>query len=296
MKTHFLTLIRTTTLLMTGCIANLRPTIVKKNPNSTELETKGREILKKAHIAHGVDNMLKHEVYQFDATDDWKGMMGSMGKLWPEKNTQMKFKYAVNTFDAQVKFMSGEQKGNSVGVQSWQLYEGEGENANFDIKENKRYSFGMAAFQYFTEVVNRMENASIVRYGGEKEFNGKQYDLVYVTCNDEKPSKDVDQYLLYIDKITHMLDYASFTLRDNYLKIPGSSMLYGSIGFSDYRNIDGYLVPFVQTLFTIKPKKNNNKYLHQLKLTSFDFDDFNRSELYPNKSIESIGDNKRSKN
>ncbi|MFT5822230.1 MAG: hypothetical protein ACI8ZM_003486 [Crocinitomix sp.] len=292
MKTNILTLLISSVLLMTGCMANLRPSLVKKSPNSTELENKGKEILQKAYDAHGSENLLKHEVYRFTATDDWKGMLGTIGKIWPEKNTEMEIKFAVNTFDAQVKFMSGEQIGNSAGLQSWNFYEGVADKANFDVEKNDKYTFGMAAFQYFIELVSRMNNANIIRYAGETEFNNKHYDLVYVTWNSEKANKDVDQYLLYIDQSTHILDYASFTIRENYINMPGASALYGSIGFSDYRNIDGYLVPFTQTLFSSKPKKNNDKYLHQLKLKSFVFDDFKKSELYPNKSIKSVGDSK----
>ncbi|MBL4625818.1 MAG: hypothetical protein JKY42_11875, partial [Flavobacteriales bacterium] len=227
-------------IVLSSCTVNLLPEMVEENPNSIELETKGKEILEKAYVAHGSEVMEKHKVYQFTATDDWQGMMAGMGKLWPQKNSNMTFKYVPNTFDGQVKFKDGETKGKIAGLQSWQYYENEDNtDANFDVENNVRFSFGMAAFQYFTELVGRMNNAEIIRYAGEKEFNGNVYEMVYVTWKSEEPRDNVDQYLLYINKQTSMLDYASYTLRDNYLDIPGAGMMYGTIGFSDYKEIDG---------------------------------------------------------
>ena len=279
--------------VLSTCIANLRPSNVKKNPNSVELETKGKEILAKTFIVHGSAVVEKHEVYQFTATDDWKGIMAGMGKLWPQKNSKMTFKYVPNTFDAQVKFEDGKTMNQTAGIQSWKFYEKDTKGtANFYVKSNKRFVFGMSAFQYFTELVGRLSNAEIIRFGGEKTFNGISYSLIYVTWKTEKANNDVDQYLLYINKETSMLEYASYTLRDNYLKMPGSASLYGSIGFSDFKSIDGFMVPFTQSIFLMGPKKNNNKYLHQLVLESFSFDEFDKTDLYPDDKIETIGDSK----
>jgi len=290
------TIITAAAIALSSCTANLIPSTVKKNPNSTELESKGKEILQKAYVAHGSENLEKHETYQFTATDDWKGMMGTIGKIWEDKNSQLTLKYVPGTFDGQVHFNSGEDSGKIVGLQSWKYYEiDKCDKPNFDRKYNKKAVFGLAAFQYFTELVGRMNNAEIIRYGSEKVFNGNIYDLVYVTWKSEKKDKEVDQYILYINKETSMLDYAIYTLRDNYLSMPGTAMMYGSIGYSDYKNIDGFMVPFTQSLFTFKPEKNNNKYLHQLKLSTFTFDSFNKEELYPNKNIEAIGDSKSTK-
>jgi hypothetical protein len=280
-------------VLLGSCRADLRPKAIKTNPDSKELEAKGKALLQTAYKAHGVENLLKHEVYQFTATDDWKGLMGGMGKLWPQKNTNMTFKFATNTFDSQVKFNDGKTTDHIVGIQSWQYYEkDESGTFNFAVKKNDRHVFGLAAFQYFTELVGRMPNAEIIRAAGQKEVNGVTYDLVYVTWKTEVANIEVDQYILYINKATSILEYATYTIRDNYLKMPGSSAFYGTIRFSDFQTIDGFKVPFTQTIVLNNPKKNIKKYIHQLKLTSFSFDGFDKADLYPNKSIRAIGDNK----
>lgn len=279
-------------ILLTGCMANIQPKLVKKNPNSEKLEKKGKAILKKAHDAHGVDNLLRHDVYQFVTIDDWKGPLAGMGKLWPEKNTKMEFKYAINTFDARVKFLSGSRINQSVGLQSWKFYEGEGDSTNFNVEHDERLTFGLAAFQYFSELTGRLENAEIIRYGGEKEFKNVKYDLVFVTWKQEDAHKEFDQYLLYINKTTNLIDYATYTIRDNYLHLPGTKIFYGTIGFSNFKDVDGYKVPFTQSIFLFGPKKQNSKYLHQLNIESFSFDEFEKEELYPRKDLQAVGDKK----
>lgn len=281
--------------LLTSCSVNLLPATIKNNPNSNELENKGKEILAVSNEAHGTANLLKHDVYQLKGTDDWQGMMGGMGKLWPQKNTEISIKYGVNTFDAQLAFESGKTEQQVVGLQSWNYYEVEDNKPNFDVKDNDRNIFGMAAYQYFSELIGRMAQAEVIRYVEEKEFNGQQYDVIYVTWHQEAKDKEVDQYILYINKQTHLLDYVTYTIRDNYLKMPGANLFHGSTHFSDYRNIDGYMVPFTHTVFMNDPKTKESKYLHQLKLKSFTFDSFDKSELYPNESIESVGDSKEGK-
>ena len=282
-------------IIMTGCTANLLPKSLKNGEDNRTLEEKGNRLLESAWKAQGFDNLENHKTFQFTFTDYWKGMMGGMGKLWAQKKTRINQKGALKSFDSQIEFLDGKTKGLVAGIQSWKYYEMENGVANFNVKENERYIFGMTAFHYFTELIDRLKNAEFIRYAGEKKFNGKDYDLVYVTWKSLKKNKEVDQYILYLNKETKMLDYVTFTVRDSYLKMPGASMFYGSMQFSDYRNIDGFKFPFLQTVYLNKPKKKEKKYMHQLKVESFEFDSFEESDLYPNKSLKKLGDKKVTK-
>lgn len=281
-------------LFMQTYSVDLLPKSLKGDENAQEMEARGKAILKNAWKVHGVDSLNKHQVYQFTAVDDWKGMMAEMGKLWPQVNTTLNIKYAINTFDAQLEFLDGKTKGLVTGLQSWNYYEKpEGGKINFEVEDNERFVFGMAAFQYFSELVGRLNNAELIRYAGEKEFNNKSFHLVYVTWGSLEVNEEHDQYVLYVNKANNMLEYAVYTVRDNYLNMPGADMFHGSIEFSDYRSINGYQVPFTQTVFMNNPDENRDNYLHQLKLTSFSFDDFDISELYPSTEFKTVGDSKQ---
>lgn len=276
-----------------SCSANLLPFSVKKSTDQAGLEKKGRDLLLKSVKQQGFENFNTKETYEFTAEDHWKGPMGGIGKLWSKKRSKMNFKYIPNTFNASVEFLDGKDVGNKAGLQSWNYYRVEkGEQPNFEVKKAKRHVFGMAAFQYFTELTQRLSKAPIIRYAGEKVINDLEYDVVYCTWETIYASKEHDQYLVYINKKTNAVEYASYTIRDNYLKMPGSGVFYGSIHFTDMRNVDGFKVPFQQYIFIGKPKKKDKKYVHKLSLDSFKFDSFDSNELYPNSELKKGGDSK----
>ncbi len=281
-----------TSLLLPSCMADLRTALIEEEGITKTNEEKGRNLLAEAWKKQGFEYLDQHTTYSFHGFDTWKGLSGKLGKPWPHWKSEMDFKYAIGTFDGQVLFQNGKRKGVLAGLQSWQYYEKEpGDKLEFKAY-NKRIAFGLSAYQYFVELLDRLRQAPIIAYAGEKDFNSHQYDLVFATWETPEPHMEHDQYVLYINKKTGMLDYAVYTLRDNYLKPPGYKSFYGSIHFSDYWSIEGVLIPHKQTVFLNAPKKKEKKYAHQMIVTDFQFDAFDVKELHPNPDITPVGDDK----
>ncbi len=285
-------ILTTTAVLMSSCIADMRTALIKDNGIPIDSETKGKSLLATTWDKHGFENLRNHRTYSFQGLDVWKGMMGRMGKPWPEAKSQLQFKYALGTFDSQVHFKDGKRQGVTAGLQSWQYYETEpGSEVKFK-PYNPRIGFGLSAYHYFFEMLDRLKRAPIIAYAGERVFNGQPYDLVFATWEKPSPHMQHDQYILYINRNTLMLDYAVYSLRDNYLKIPGYKAFYGSVKFSDYREVNGVLIPHRQTVFLNQPKKKEKKHIHQLLVSNFQFDSFDIKELYPDSTLEKLGDSK----
>jgi hypothetical protein len=150
--------------------------------------------------------------------------------------------------------------------------------------------FALTATQYFMELVGRLRNAELITYAGEKKFNKKTYDLVFVKWGELKKHKKDDQYLLWINKETGLTEYCEYTVRD--IAFPGS-LITACIAFSDFRDVKGFKVPFEQYLFSGVPSSKMEKYLHRFELKSFAFDSFSKTELYPNDKMETFGDSKK---
>jgi hypothetical protein len=231
-----------------------------------------------------------HQVYQVVMNDDWRGLAGKIGTMWPSQNIDLDLKYAVGTFDGQVEFLSGKRKGDKVGLQSWELYEVQNDSITFSEKSDKKMVFALTATQYFMELVGRLRNAELITYAGEKKFNGETYDLVFVTWEKLKKHKKDDQYLLWINKETGLAEYCEYTVRD--IAFPGS-LFTTCIAFSDYKDIEGVKIPFKQYVCNGGPSTNLVKYLHRFKLKYFTFDSFPEKVLYPNKEMEIFGDYKK---
>jgi hypothetical protein len=282
-------------ITLQSCMADMRTVMIKREGITPMNESKGKTIIKNTWEKHGFAKLANHKVYSLIADDTWKGMMGKMGKPWPDAKSKLKLKYAINTFDSQVEFMDGRKENSIAGLQSWQYYEQEQQKGIEFIEYNKRIAFGLSAYQYFFEMLDRLKRAPIISYAGEKKFNDTLYDLIFITWQDPEPHMGHDQYLLWINKDTQLLEYAVYSLRENYLKMPGYKAFYGSIKFDDYKNIDGILIPHKQTVFLNEPSKKDKRHLHQLIVKDFKFDDFDINELYPNPEIAKIGDKKLKK-
>ena len=275
-----------------SCMADLRPALIKKEGITTVNEAKGKRILQEAWEKQGYDQLKQKQSYSYHAEDSWKGLMGRMGKPWPEAKSNMFFKYEVGSFDSQVKYLDGKKANTFAGLQSWNYYEFDENEQPQKMKMNNRVRFGLSAYQYFFEMLDRLKQAPIISWAGEEIFIGQRYDIIFVTWEKIEPHMGHDQYKLLINKKTKRLDYAIYTLRENYLKIPGSRVFYGSVKYENYQEVDGIWVPHTQTVFLNKPKKKMKRNLHQLKVSDFKFNSFDLTLLKPFEDVKSTGNSK----
>ena len=293
MKTYFVLGLFAVTLL-SGCkMVDLQTVDMKEDGLTSEAAQKGQALLEAAWKAQGMDKLHEHSTYSVTAEDEWRGLMGRMGKVWPEARSALHLKYAVGSFDSQVEFLDGKEEGLIAGLQSWNYYEIQpGEAVEFKEKANARIRFGLSAYHYFFELTDRLKRAPIVTYAGEKEHKGKVYDVVFATWESTEPHMEHDQYRLWLDKETGMLEYSEYTVRENYFRPPGWKSFYGSIYFEDFREVDGIMIPFKQSVYLNSPNKKEQKYLHRLVVSDFAFDTFDVADLTMDAAIDLLGDSK----
>lgn len=296
MKTEnikFIGLLIIVSTMVQGCMYDLRTKSIKKEGISVDNIEKGKALLEKAWRKQGYDKLKDFEVYAFHGTDTWRGMLGKMGGIWPDAKTELDFKYQIGSFNGQVTFADGERKGDAVGLQNWHYYEiSQGDTIFKGLKEKSAESmvFGISAFQYFGEMIDRIKNAPIISYAGEGEMRGKHYDLVFCTWGNEAPHIEHDQYLAWINKETGLLDFTQYTIRDSYLRPPGYKMLGGGIEFTDFRMVNGIMIPHEHIVYAVKLNKNQKRNLHRLIISDFKFNDFAPNDLEIDKQIKPGGD------
>lgn len=279
-------------VVLQSCMADLRPSLIKKEGITSHNELKGKKILQESWERQGFDKLHQFTSYSFHGEDVWKGMMGRLGKPWPDAKSNMFFRFEIGTFDSQVKYLDGKKANTYAGLQSWHYYEFPEGNSPKRLKMNYRRRFGLSAYQYFFEMLDRIKQAPIVSWAGSETFNGEQYDIIFATWHKTDPHMGHDQYKLLINKKTKRLDYTIYTLRENYLKMPGARAFFGSVKYSDFKEIDGIFIPHTQTIFLNNPKKKDKKNLHVLKVKDFQFDSFDLNLLKPFSDIRSTGNSK----
>lgn len=137
----------------------------------------------------------------------------------------------------------------------------------------------------------RLLGADIIRYAGEISFNGQSYDLVYVTWGQDAPHKEHDQWLIYINKTTGMLDLTEVTINDFFMPTP-NGLKWDSVHFDRSLTANGIYMPSQITIQIGKPKKKK-KHVYSFSLTDYRFDNFEEKLLYPLPNLEKIGDSKK---
>ena len=243
-------------------------------------QIKGRQILNAYVIENGYDKFSSVETYQVKAREHWKGMMGNMGNPWPEKNLSyvMKFVPDLNEFTNQIKLSSEKKNGDVWGMKktlSSVYYQKKGAERK-PIKEGKE-SFMLANYQWWIEFPYRLNQLENVTFAGVKEKNGEIYDLVLATWGDDlKAKKDFDQYMLWFNQSTGLIDLVTFTYRDVPMMMP--PFMYGTALFDDYRVVNGIRMPFSQK-FQINGPSEKSKYAHHFMIDNIEFDIFSKEYL-----------------
>lgn len=267
------------------------------NLSAIESEQIAVQKLEETITKQGFLIMKEKKLYQFEAIDDWRGFLGGLAKIWPDRKTRFLFKHNFNTFDGIATFLDGKRSGDTIGVQSWVYYEKNPETSLYENMDtpNKfnKLEFGMVIFHYFLELPYRLRNAPIKRYYGKRTNKGVTYDLVFATWGTETANKEFDQYILWINSETKLVDYCVYTLRDN--NNPFTRQKYGSIAYLNHKDIEGVKIPFKMPVLlddVVISKPSLDKYFHQFSIEHFSFGGYSESELYPFSKIQKQGDEK----
>ncbi len=271
---------------------DLRTDYVKEQPAQTA-EEKGRQLLADAAQKMGYDKLANTEVYETTANFKWKGLwpLMPMNSLPGNLNKDIQFKFATNSFDGQVKYLEGRKEGLVQGLQSWEGYKIKRNNGELKQHEHDRYIWGLATYHYLVEAPLTMKDAEIVRYAGEKEFDGQSYETVYVTWGTEEPNKQYDRFLVYVNKDTGFIDMAELTIGDFYLPMP-KGMQHATVQWDREMASNGTYLPSMTYIQLGKPK-DKSKYVYKYSSKDYKFDSFPKSELYPIEGLTDFGNSKK---
>ncbi|MEL6919211.1 MAG: hypothetical protein AAFO99_15955 [Bacteroidota bacterium] len=270
---------------------DLRSQYLLERPDKQE--TKGYELLESSMKKMGYDKFAQTEVYEVTAQFKWKGIWLTMPmNAFPGNNQKdLQFRFATNTFDGQLEYLEGRKKGVVQGLQSWEGYKIQKDSDRIKRHEHDRYIWGLATYHYILESPKRMLDATIIRYAGEKEFEGKVYDLVYATWGSEEPNKKYDRWLIYINRETGFIDLTEVTINDFFIAMP-KGMQHGTVRFERAKTSVGAYLPSKIQIQLLSPKGEKN-YVYYFTLKNYKFNSFSKEKLYPLEGLPFYGNAKK---
>lgn len=223
---------------------------------------KGKILVKEMQDAYGgKENWLAHKTGSYIQTADWYENKFGVAN-WDTIPQRFQMTSILGTDNSEFTLLNGANKGQTWGVQNGKSFQIK--NGQQDFTPHAKYQHKLIYKNYWFQFPFRFSEAPIIAYAGERTVNGKTYDLLYATWGSESANSEYDQYVLYLDKQTRMVEWLNFTVREkvNFMKVTAQ--------FTDFRLIDGISVPFNQYVSWGKPGKNGFK-LHENRYESIQF-------------------------
>ncbi len=224
-------------------LADIRPAELMDGI-SAEQASKGREMLAEMQQAYGLSVWSELKTADFKMTSVWH--VEDSGWLHNPQEFELKA-YGMGSDDADLIFLNGPKVG-----EGWAVKDGK----HFDLRGGEHIAKSVPdphtkvlIKNWWFQFAFRITEADFIGYAGDENVRGINYQRVYATWGSEEPNETYDQYLLYIHPESKRMEWYYFTFRE---ANPAARI---SIEQSDFRTVDGVLVPFVSTVRRAPPGK-----------------------------------------
>lgn len=169
-------------------------------------------------------------------SDNWPTFIWRfLANPWKGKTTKLKMDWQILSDNVRIEVISGKRKGDIHGIQQWKTYKVD--NGVVKFKNNKDILFHLPTMQYFFEFPFRIKEGTILKYGGKKEIDAILYETVLMSWNTFEPQRKLDQYKIFINPKTRLIDYIEFTVRDQ------AKYAHATVHFQDFKAIGNFTLP-----------------------------------------------------
>ena len=233
-------------------------------------EAKAKQLLKEMGVAHNSHLWDSIKTYSVIYEDEFYGFIGKQSHPFTEQKMKFALRYASNTTNGQLEILSGKEKGTIWGIQSGKTYEVINNTAT--SKANAEMEFWIPTYQYFIEFPSRIQEATAIDYIGEKTISGIKTEGVIASWDTIAPQRDIDQYVIWIDKDSKRIVKLEYTVRDAY------GFVSGAASFNEYKSYNGFLLP---SSMPVESNLVKDGLLHQMKISDFKVNSVSRESLRP---------------
>lgn len=274
-------------LKLSACsFVDLRSETLKSNGASDANVARGQALLKATAEQHGLNSWKQRQTTETVFRDDWDSTLARILGLEPwDEEDLVRFQYENGTFNITAQFVDGQRTGERVGIQAWKTYKSKhGEPVTFE--DDSTTYFILPAMTYAFELPFRLNRAPLVVFDETVERQGKTYNKIFVTWNQLEPHAGADQYLLWINEATGLIDIAQYTIREQ------AKIFQGAFYYEDYRAVEGVQVAHTITIHDGIVDDPDDGYLHQVRVEKTSFDTVATTTLHPDSTLGRIADDK----
>jgi len=230
---------------------DIRNSYLKNDLKAADYE-KGKTLIKQMEKAHGgKEEWLSYKNGVFIQLADWYGRLGISN--WDVVPQRFELTCELGGDDSELLLINGPNKGTRWGVENGKTYKLNSTNVK-EFTEKNHYTDKLLYKSYWFQFPFRVGEAEFISYAGEAVVNNITYDLVYATWGSEKPNSTYDQFILYLNKKTHLLEWLYFTVRE---KAAGVAI---SAHFDNFKYVNKVILPHDQYVTRGAPGANGFKF------------------------------------
>ena len=238
-------------------LADIRNAHLKRGIQATDRE-KGKALIRKLEEAcGGYQKWRSHDSANFIQSADWYDNETN----WTTNPQDFEMTCVVGGSDGELTLLNGPKAGtrwiirNGVTLTHDGLIDQENHAMVWHKQDYKSYWF---QFPF------KIREADLISYAGQREIEGTTYNIVYATWHSEEPNSRYDQFMLYLNPETNLLEWLEFTIRDIFPMATGISQ------FTNFQERNGIKLPMSQFL-TMGTLDNPMKKLHENHYKNFRF-------------------------
>ncbi len=235
-------------------MADIRPASLKKTQEKIP-QRSGEKLLLEAARRHGLSSFQKISSYEVTIRNEWYGIAKHFAEL-PGKPSVLNL---IIHHDSNYISLINASNQTYWLLKNDKIYIKEGEVLL--EKDNAGKKMALKTIQYFIEFPFRIIEAEIMIDLGEDTLHKQTYKKVFVTWSEIAPHKEHDQYIVWINSTTGLIDLIEFTVRET------ARFAKGAMFFNNYKKYNEVLFPTNNFGKTNIHKKKNIRTWDILKLT-----------------------------
>ncbi|WP_235295901.1 hypothetical protein [Portibacter marinus] len=248
-------------ILLTSCLKDLRPQAWKDNSAFREAQyQKGKAILEKYAQVSGQEQWSDIQSYRIYISDVFFGWRGRMKQPYGQRINQFILDFYAKENSGTLLFLNGKKKGMLWGYNEGNTYTKESVNGPIKDVDSKKIKAWIPFYQRFIEMPFRATAADQIYHMGEEKYGLYNYDKVYTAWKTEESEQKLEQYVLWVNQSTGLVDKFQFSSRNQ------GAVLTGTVIISEQTVYDGVIIP---GMFKVYAREGSRQPLHIIRPHNF---------------------------
>ena len=249
-------------IMLMGCsTADLSTDNVRNQDTQPDLREKAIRIYERSLNARGGFKTYKSfDSIRLRGTDLWHSSFVRFFTPVTEQEQKFEVVFATKGNEISYIFLNGTREGQAIGIENGKTYRVIEKEKEFS--DSSKIRIYLEPLTHYFQWPYKVFESPLLLYAGEDNIANQSYHLIFASSGGVAASPEHDQYVIYVNKKTHQVDYIDFTLRSLFQSYKGT------LHYRDFRTVQGLVVPF---FIGASDTVENQDYVHEFLFSEIQF-------------------------